>query len=183
MPTYIALLRGVNVGGNTLKMERIREIWSALDFENVRTYVQSGNVVFEAKGPPSSWSRKIEQSLAGETRLPVTVVVRTAAELAKVIAGNPFLKQKDIDRTKLHVTFLGGPKLSSKATKEAIGQLGAIDAGADTFRILGNEIHLHCPNGYGTTKLSNNRIEKVLSQKATTRNWNTVNTLYAMTAG
>jgi len=183
MSTYIALLRGVNVGGNTLKMERIRELWNDLGFKNVRTYVQSGNVVFEAKGPLSTWSRKIEQALAGEARLPVTVVIRAAADLAKVIAGNPFLKDKDIDRTKLHVTFLGGPKLSSKATKDAAEQFGAIDAGADAFRIVGNEIYLYCPNGYGTTKLSNNRIEKVLSQKATTRNWNTVNKLHEMATG
>lgn len=180
MPTYIALLRGVNVGGNTLKMERIREIWSDLGFKNVRTYVQSGNVVFEAKGPPSTWSRRIEQALVPEARLPVTVVIRTAAELAKVIAGNPFLKQKDIDRSKLHVTFLSGADLSSAATKDAVKKLGAIDAGADEFRILGNEVYLHCPNGYGNTKLSNNRLEKVLLLKATTRNWNTVNKLHEM---
>jgi uncharacterized protein (DUF1697 family) len=180
MSTYIALLRGVNVGGNTLKMERIREIWNDLGFKNVRTYVQSGNVVFEAKGPPSTWSPKIEQALAGEARLAVTVVIRTAAELAQVIIGNPFLKQQEIDCTKLHVTFLGGPKLSSTATKAATEQLVAIHSGADVFQIVGNEVYLHCPNGYGTTKLSNNRIEKVLSQKTTTRNWNTVNKLHAM---
>ena len=183
MSTYIALLRGVNVGGNTLKMERIRELWNDLGFKNVRTYVQSGNVVFEAKGPPSTWSRRIEQALAGEARLPVTVVIRAAADLAKVIAGNPFLKQKDIDRTKLHVTFLGGPGLSNAAKKDAVKKLIAIEAGADEFRILGNEIYLHCPDGYGNTKLSNNRLEKALSLKATTRNWKTVNKLHEMATG
>jgi len=91
MAIYVALLRGVNVGGNVIKMERLRELWSALGFENARTYVQSGNVVFEAAGSPAKWSGVIERRLAGEVRLPVTVILRTPAELRRVIANNPFL--------------------------------------------------------------------------------------------
>jgi uncharacterized protein (DUF1697 family) len=173
METYVALLRGVNVGQNTLKMQRLRHLCSELGFKNVTTYVQSGNVIFEAGGPPSSWSSSIDQKLAGETRSSVTVLLRTPGELKKIIARNPFLKEKGIDQSRLHVTFL-----ASAAGKDALKKLSAVNAGADQFRISDKEVYLYCPNGYGRTKLSNNALEKALSVKATTRNWNTVNKLY-----
>ena len=177
MVTYIALLRGVNVGGNVVKMERLREIFSELGFKDARTYVQSGNVVFAAEGSPSSWSGTIERSLAGEIRLPVSVIVRTAAQMKRIVANNPFLKQKTIDRSKLHVTFLGGA-----APREALRKLSAVDCGDDQFRSSAKEIYLYCPNGYARTKLANNRLEKLLSVRATTRNWNTVGRLCEMAA-
>jgi uncharacterized protein (DUF1697 family) len=178
MPTSIALLRGVNVGGNLLKMERLRAICSELGHRNVRTYVQSGNVVFEATATLSKCAAALEKTLAGETRLPVTVILRTRDEIAKILAGNPFLKVEGIDLTKLHVTFL-----ESAASKEALKTLAAIKAGDDEFRSAGKEIYLYCPNGYGKTKLSNNAIEKALAVRATTRNWNSVNRLYEMAMG
>jgi uncharacterized protein (DUF1697 family) len=178
MPTYVALLRGVNVGGNLLKMERLREICSEMGHRNVRTYVQSGNVVFEAAGSVSQCATALEKALSGETRLPVTVLLRTRDEIASILAHNPFLKNKGVDLTKLHVTFL-----RSAATKDGLKKLTALKAGDDEFRAAGTEIYLHCPNGYGRTKLSNNAIEKALALRATTRNWNTMNRLYEMAAG
>lgn len=175
MAKFIALLRAVNVGQNMLKMERLRELCSDLGFKSAITYVQSGNVVFEAAGNTSSCREALEQTLAGETRLPVTVILRTPAELQKVIAGNPFLQDRGIDYTKLHVTFLAGA-----APKDAIQKLSTVRAGVDQFRVAGKEIYLYCPNGYGQTKLSNTALEKALSIRATTRNWNTVNKLYEM---
>ena len=173
MAIYIALLRGVNVGQNTIKMDRLRELWSEFGFKNATTYVQSGNVVFEAEGSPSNWSQAIEQKLAGETRLPVSVFLRTPSELRGIIARNPFLKEKGVDGSKLHLTFL------SRATGEnALKKLSAVNAGTDQFRLSGKEVYLYCPQGYGRTKLSNNALERVLSVKATTRNWNTVHKLY-----
>src|SRR5262245_14261753 len=106
MPTHIALLRGVNVGGNLLKMERLRELCSELDFRNVRTYVQSGNVVFESAGSPGRCLQRLKEKLAGETRLPVAVVLRTASDLRRVLDDNPFLKRRGVDPARLHVTFL-----------------------------------------------------------------------------
>ena len=178
MQTYVALLRGVNVGQNTLKMERLRQLLLELGFTNVTTYLQSGNVVFEAEGSPSSWSSAIEQRLAGETRLPVAVLLRTPEDLRSIIARNPFLKEKGIDRSKLHVTFL-----ARAAEKDALKKLSDVKAGADQFRAYAREVYLYCPNGYGRTKLSNNALERVLSVKATTRNWNTVNKLYEIASG
>jgi len=173
MAIYIALLRAVNVGQNVIKMERLRELWSQCGFKHVTTYVQSGNVVFEAEGSPSNWSQAIEQRLAGETRLPVFVILRTPAELKKIIARNPFLNEKGIDCSRLYVTFLGGA-----SGKDAMKKLSAVNAGGDQFRLSGQEAYLYCPDGYGRSKLSNNALEKALSVKATTRNWNTVNKLY-----
>ena len=175
MATYIALLRGINVGQNILKMDRLRDLCSELRFQNVITYLQSGNVIFEAEGSAASCSQAFEQRLSGETRLPVSVIVRTPAELNEVIARNPFLKAKGIDTSRLHVTFLAGA-----GGKNALETLGAIKAGADQFRLADREVYLHCPGGYGNTKLSNSAIERALSVRATTRNWNTAAKLCEM---
>ena len=105
----------------------------------------------------------------------VTVTVRSAAELADVIAGNPFLEQKGIDVTKLHVTFL-----AKAIAKPTLDKLDALAGTRDQYRLIGREIYLHCPINYGETKLSNNAIEKVLGVGATTRNWKTVTTLREM---
>jgi uncharacterized protein (DUF1697 family) len=175
MTTYIALLRGVNVGGNQLKMERLRAICASLGFENARTYLQSGNVVFEANGSSSKVVKALEEKLAGETRLPVRVLVRSGSDLKRLIAKNPFLKSNSVDRARLHVTFL-----SESPAAAALKRLGALDASQDEFRAAGTEIYLHCPTGYGRSKLSNNNLERLLSLTGTTRNWNTVNTLAEM---
>lgn len=177
MAVYIAMLRGVNVGRNSLKMERLREICMGLGFKNTRTYVQSGNVVFKAKGSPSGWCSKLERALAAEVRLPVAVIVRTPAQMRAIISRNPFLKQRGIDTAKLHVAFLS--EAPGKAVRNA---LTGIAAGSDEHHLSGENIYVYCPNGYGRSKLSNNAIERELGVRATTRNWNTVNMLYAMTA-
>ncbi len=177
MPKYIALLRGVNVGQNLLKMDRLCALTEGLGFKNVKTYAQSGNIVFHAEGSAENCSAASEGKLAGETRLPVVVFVRTPAELKLLIERNPFLKNATIDRKKLHVTFLPkGP------TKEGHAKLGTIPRGADEFRLGRLEVYLHCPNGYGKTKLSNNAIERALAVAATTRNWNTTTKLLEMAA-
>ena len=175
MAIYIALLRGVNVGQNLLKMDRLRGLCAELAFRNVATYVQSGNILFEAAGSASKCCEALEKRLAGETRLPVTITVRTPAELAAIIARNPFLKDSTVDRARLHVTFL-----ADAPAKDGAAKLAAIKAGADRFIVSGKEVYLHCPNGYGASKLSNGAIEKALAVRATTRNWNTVNKLYEM---
>ena len=171
MPSYIALLRGVNVGGNTLRMERLRALCEELGLKDVRTYVQSGNVVFSA----AHWARAIAQVLEGEARLPVSVIVRSSADMARIIASNPFLNEKGIDTKRLHVTFL-----EKTPAKSAIKALDTLPSGTDRFVHVGEEVYVYCPNGYGNTKLSNTAFEKALAVRATTRNWNTVNKLCEM---
>src|SRR5215472_893569 len=173
MTEYIAMLRRVNVGGRTLKMEQLRTWLGSLGLANVRTYVQSGNAVFAAKGEGGVLARKIEAAMARELSQHVPVILKTSAELGAVIKANPFSKEGGIDPSKLHVTFL-----SSSPTKEGLSRLAAIDAGPDRWRAHGTEIYLHCPKGYGRTKLANGAIERALATTATTRNWNSVNKLY-----
>ena len=175
MAIYIALLRGVNVGQNLLSMERLRDICAGLNFKNAVTYIQSGNIVFEAEDSAPDCVTALEKRLGGETRLPVSVMVRTPADLGVIIRRNPFLRDKTVDRSKLHVAFL-----AKEPAKESLPKLSAIKAGTDQFRVSNHEVYLYCPGGYGVSKLSNSAIEKALGLRATTRNWNTVNKLLQM---
>jgi len=175
MAIYIALLRGVNVGGNILKMDRLRELCAQIGANNARTYVQSGNIVFEGQGSVSHWAETLERKLAGESRLPVSVVVRTAAEMSAVLAGNPFLEEKEIDTARLAVTFLPHPP-----TKPALAALSALKIGSERFHCAGKEIYLHCPDGFAKAKLYT--LDKVLAQRTTTRAWNTVTKLCEMSS-
>jgi uncharacterized protein (DUF1697 family) len=175
MPICIALLRGVNVGGNLLKMDRLREVCANLGMKSPRTYVQSGNLVFEAQGSPSRWAETLERRLAGESRLPVSVIVRSATEMKSILAGNPFLNEKGIDTARLAVTFL-----QHAPAKPALAALAALKIGSERFHCAGKEIYLHCPDGFANAKLYT--LDKVLSQKTTTRNWNTVTKLCEMSA-
>ena len=176
MPVCIAMLRGVNVGGNILKMDRLRELCAKLGMKNPRTYVQSGNIIFEAQGSPSRWAAVLERTLAGESRLPVSVIVRSATEMKAILAGNPFLKEKGIDTARLAVTFL-----QRALATPALAALAALKIGSERFHCAGREIYLHCPDGFADAKLYT--LDKVLSQKTTTRNWNTVAKLCEMSAG
>jgi uncharacterized protein (DUF1697 family) len=178
--TYVALLRGINVGGHKMiKMDQLREAFEELGYSDVATYVQSGNVVFKAPGKVlGDLSKKIQEMLLRQFAMAVPVIVRAAEEIGDVARNNPFLKESGIDSTRLHVTFL-----SDTPQKTAVKGLDAIAAGPDRFQCCGQEIYLYCPNGFAETKLSIKAFEKVLSVGATTRNWNTVNKLYAMTRG
>ncbi len=177
MTEYVAMLRGVNVGGNSLKMDWLRQACENLGWQNVRTYVQSGNIVFASPGSALKLAQALKATIDAQTRLPVTVVLRSAAEMEKVVADNPFLKQKGIDLTKLHVTFLG-----KVPVKPPLDRLDALAGTRDHYRLKGSELYLNCPINYGETKLSNAAIEKVLGVGATTRNWKTVTTLHQMAA-
>jgi uncharacterized protein (DUF1697 family) len=171
--TFVALVRGVNVGKNILKMDRLRKLCEDIGMRNVRTYVQSGNVVFEAAGTPEKWSNALEKKLLGECRLNVSVAVRTSRELSAIVDGNPFLKEKGIDAARLAVTFLEEPiALTAKAA------LNALEIGNERFHCRHTEIYLHCPNGFAEAKLY--LLDKVLAQRTTVRNWNTVTKLCEM---
>jgi uncharacterized protein (DUF1697 family) len=177
MPTYVAMLRGINVGsGKIVRMERLRASFEALGFDGVRTYVQSGNVVFESEQKSATGlSKKIEEKIQRDFRFAVPVLLKTSKEMEQIVSDNPLVKEKGIDYSKLHVTFLSDapPKTAAKA-------LEPLATGHERFRILNREIYLYCPEGYGRTKLSNTAIEKKLFVVATTRNWRTVNTLLEM---
>jgi uncharacterized protein (DUF1697 family) len=177
MPSYVAMLRGINVSGSKpVKMDALRASFEALGFENVRTYVQSGNVVFEAKERAAApLGPKIVARIKRDFGFEVPLLVLGAAELARVVDENPFLKQRGVDLTNLHVTFLAGAPAAAGLKK-----MEGVSSGRDAFRCLGTTIYLVCPDGYGNTKLSNNAFERALAASATTRNWKTVTTLAAL---
>jgi uncharacterized protein (DUF1697 family) len=175
MITHIALLRAVNVGNNVLKMEHLRQILAELGCADVNTYLQSGNVLFRAKGTPAQLAARIEKRVNEVTRLPVTAILRTPAELQRIIAANPFVQEAGAALKTVHVTFL-----AAEAPKTAAAAIGKLHSGADRWHVAGANIYLHCPDGYGRTKLNNTALERVLGVRATTRNWSTVTALYAM---
>jgi uncharacterized protein (DUF1697 family) len=177
--TYVAMLRGINVGGrNKIKMPDLQALFVGLGHADVITYVQSGNVVFTSPAKSAAaLASAIEKQIARDLAIDVVAVLRTKAELAKVIAGNPFVRTR-ADLAKLHVTFL--KQLPGAALVRA---LDGHRAEPDEFRVLGREIYLHCPAGYGKTKLNNTFWERRLKIAATTRNWNTVTKLFELTGG
>jgi uncharacterized protein (DUF1697 family) len=179
MTIYVGLLRGINVAGKKIvRMENLRASFEALGFGQVRTYVQSGNVVFEAsKTSTTGLSKKIGEKILSDYGFSVPLILRTSGEMTKVASDNPFLKEKKVDRSKLHVTFLSEPPAVT-----ALKKLNALAPLPDRFHVEGREVYLCCPNGYGRTKLSNAAFERLLSVEATTRNWKTVNTLVGMSA-
>jgi len=160
-------------------MAQLKTSLIALGFKQVQTYIQSGNVIFKTaiRSSPEV-SNRIEKKILIDFGLSITVFSRTADEMAQAIKCNPFLKEKRIDPSKLHVTFLSQVPVPSSLKK-----LAPLALAGDEFRHSGREIYLHCPTGYGRTKLSNNALEKALSVRATTRNWKTVNQLCQIALG
>jgi len=173
------MLRGINVGGQKIvKMESLRRSFETLGFTRVRTYVQSGNVVFEAsKGSSESLPNKIREKILNDYGFSIPLILRTAGEMKTIVRDNPFLKERGIDHSRLQLSFL-----STLPAEAGLRKLDALDALPDRFSVKGREVYLHCPNGYGRTKLSNNALEKLLSVEATTRNWKTVIALVGMSS-
>jgi uncharacterized protein (DUF1697 family) len=173
MTTYVAMLRGVNVGPhNRIKMPALAQLFTDLGHSGVVTYIQSGNVVFTSGSKSSTaLARAIEARIARELGCDVAVLLRTKDELAKVMRANPFLREQ-ADPARLHVTFL-----AEKPDAARVRAVREFDAGADELVVRGRDVYLHCPKGYGTTKLNNGFFEKRLHAVATTRNWNSVGKL------
>ncbi|HLK90909.1 MAG TPA: DUF1697 domain-containing protein [Polyangia bacterium] len=179
MPNYVAMLRGINVSGaKSVKMEALRASFEALGFGNVRTYVQSGNVVFAASERTAApLAGKITARIKRDFGYDVPTLVLRADELARVVEESPFVGKKGIDPAKLHVTFLDGA-----AGAAGLKKMEGVASAGEELRCLGTSIYLHCPDGYGRTKLNNNAFERALRVGATTRNWKTVTTLAQMAA-
>jgi uncharacterized protein (DUF1697 family) len=172
--TYAALLRGINVSGQKkILMKDLAEMFAKLGFENIITYIQSGNVVFQSNSKNNTdITAKIAKGIKKEFGFDVNTEVVDKKELQNIINRNPFLNVKGIDESKLHATLL-----SAAPDKENLNKIAAIDGGKDKIVIAGKTVYLYCPNGYGRTKYTNTVIENKLKVKATTRNWKTLNAL------
>jgi uncharacterized protein (DUF1697 family) len=172
MKTYVALLRGINLGSKKrVAMADLRGLFDDLGAKDVTTYVQSGNVVFRSADGAQKLTGAIERRIRRDLGLSVTVVVLTKAQLTRVLGGNPFAKAKKA-QANLHVTFL-----AEKPPRAKVGKLDPEHGRPDEFRVVGQQVYLHCPNGYGRSKLTNAYFEKQLGVAATTRNWKTVTRL------
>lgn len=175
MFTYIALLRGINVSGhNNIKMAELKQLFVDLSYNNITTYIQSGNVIFTSKEKSTSKIKNniieaVQQSFGYDLK----VLVITKNELKTIFNSNPYLERSTIDITKLCVTFL-----SNNPILESIPQIEALIANnEDEFKIIDKSIYLHCPTGFVRTKLTNNLFERKLKSDATTRNWKTITKL------
>lgn len=179
MTVYIALLRGINVSGQKIiKMEHLRAVFEEMQFEQVRTYIQSGNVVFEAEEQDTSLlEKKIEQKIEQVYSFQVPVIVRTSRELELVVEQSPFDTTELSANEKIYVSFL-----SQEPSAEAVQVLESFESDVDDFHVHGREVYILIRAGYGESLFSNNFLEKKLKVSATTRNWATVNKLIAMAA-
>jgi uncharacterized protein (DUF1697 family) len=167
---YVALIRGINVGGhNRVNMKVLRDAMEKNSFSDVRTYIQSGNIVFRSR---LSNVQKIETAiirlLQENFNVTVSILVRDEKEWARTVKRNPFLKETD-DHTKLLVTFL-----HEKPAAADVKVVSAIEFKNDEFAIDGKDIYLHCRQGYGKSDVPNMFFEKKLKAIGTTRNWRTV---------
>ena len=160
-------------------MAELSSLYTSLGLVDVRTYVQSGNVLFTSmEGDASRLAHGIEKEIERVFGFSVPVFMRQPKDFQRIIANNPFLKRRNEDPAWLYVTFLYSPPPASRLSNLALpGEDG------DEFYVGDQEIFLFCPNGYGRTKLSNTFFERKLHVTATTRNWKTVNALYEMAMG
>jgi len=158
-------------GHNSIKMADLSNLYKDLKFNDVETYIQSGNVIFNLNDniPVSDLSDKIEKEILKRFSYIVPVMIRTVEEMQEVFSSNPFLKEKHFESSKMAVVFL-----HKKLEEEQIQRVININYPPDKFKIIGNEIFIYCPNGFGETKLYTNFFEKKMGVTGTARNWKTI---------
>lgn len=175
---HVALLRGINVGGkNLLPMKELAEMFVAAACQDVRTYIQSGNVVYTAS---ASAARKVpalvEASIGERFGFAVPIQTRSLEELRRIVAGNPLLAEHEPGV--LHVVFLA----QAPTAKQARG-LDPQRSPGDSFVLRGREVYLACPNGVARTKLTNAWFDSRLATVSTSRNWHTTQKLLELAEG
>jgi len=174
MTAYVSLLRAVNLAGNNrVAMADLRRLYQSLGFDDVATYVNSGNVVFAARGTDATrLTKRVERALVARFGFPIDVITRTAGDLRDTIAANPFSQEAEAAPTKVVVVFLAGAP-----TKPEHEALARPIAGPERLRLAGADLYIHDPEGQGRSKL-----KLPLKTPGTARNWNTVTKLAEMAA-
>ncbi len=173
---FIALLRGINVSGQKkIKMTDLKKLFEDVDFTNIQTYIQSGNVIFDSDNPDLKFIKsRIAMKIKSKYGFDVDTIITTNAKLKYVLNHNNFAR-KNAEAEKLYVTFL-----DEKPDYAAVLKLKNTDYKPEDFIIDNDVIYLYLPNGYGKSKLNNNLFETRLKTRATTRNWKTINALYEL---
>src|SRR5262249_10370025 len=175
-PAVICMLRGVNLGNRRMKMDALRAMCEELGFENPRTYVQSGNVVFETKeGNVAKLTKRIEDAIQKKFSFHSDTVLRTAKQMKEAIARNPFAGRKDVVPGKLLVVFLSGDP--GAELKKVIAGIRDVP---EEVVLNGHEIFIYFPNGQARPKLKFAVIDRALKVSWTGRNLNTVMALAKM---
>ncbi len=178
MNTYIAMLRGINVSGQKkIKMADLRAHLAELAFGNIRTYIQSGNIIFEHEETSASYLEdKIKQKILEKYGFEVPVLVKLSADFEHLLSHNPFLKDPAKETKRMYVTFL-----AEEPQAEGLAKLQTVDYAPEEYILEGKEIYFFSPLGYGRAKMNNSFFEQKLKVAATTRNWRTINKLLEMT--
>lgn len=174
MTLYIALLRAINVSGkNIIKMAELKQMFESMGFGKVQTYIQSGNVLFEADAEPAVLRERIEAEIERVFGLTVTVILRTPAELDGVVSRCPFT---EVDQ--LYVVYLEG-----EPTEAGIARLKEFPCQSEQWQIRGQELYVVYGEGAHKSKLTNALIEKRLGMASTARNWRTTLKLVELANG
>jgi uncharacterized protein (DUF1697 family) len=188
MPTHVALLRGINVGGrNRVAMAALREVVRGLGHTEVATWIQSGNVVFtSAEHDPAAIAAALERAIGDQLGVRPRVVALSCLELAQVVAGNPFPGEED--PRLLHAVFWNGPLGPELLAAVAAAQQRSRELGGrDEARVVGTTLYLHTPDGLGRSELAAQLTRmgagRAGGRAATARNWATVRKLLAMCDG
>ena len=183
MPTHVALLRGINVGShNRVAMPALRELMTSLGHTDVATYIASGNVVFTPADPdptPAVLAADLEKAIATTLGVSPRVVVLSCADLARVVADNPYPDQPDHKR--VHAFFLTGETgQEAQAHLERLNRRLGDKLGRDEARVVGRTLYLHTPDGFGTSELAKQLSKPRGPAEGTARNWATVTKLLGM---
>lgn len=173
--TWIALLRGINVvGRRKLLMKDLAAIFERAGFESVRTYIQSGNVVFESgRSSARTLAAEIGELILKQSGFRPHVIVLSVAELARAVRGNPY-PQADADHKSLHLFFL-----SARPARPDLDSLARLKVGREAFELKGAVFYLYTPHGFPQCAL-HDKVERFLGVEATARNWRTANQLLSM---
>lgn len=175
MDRFVALYRGINVGGrNSVKMEALRGMHERLGHKDVSTYIQSGNVVFSARGQPAPIAKKIAARFETEMGFAARVIVVPASRWASLVAESPYAKFSDNNPKAVHAAICEGPP-NTKGLEALLSKAG----GTETFVVRGEVVYLHTPDGLGTSKFAV-AMERASGVSMTARNWRTVESLLKM---
>ena len=176
MPKYIAFLRAINVGGHTVKMDRLRGLFEAMGHSNVETFIASGNVIFDATSQtPAALEKKIAVQLQASLGYEVATFIRTPTELAAIIRYKPFsdAELNAADHT-LYIGFLPEPPSAAARNKLLASATKSYD-----FHIYGREVYWLCRKRFSESEFSGKQLEKTLGLPATLRNSTTVKKIAA----
>jgi uncharacterized protein (DUF1697 family) len=173
---YIALLRGINVGGShMLPMKDLKLLFEQNGCIDVQTYIQSGNVIFRsAISDTERLTKQVTSAVSKQRGFEPRVLVLTRSELERVAANNPFGEAAEDNPRSVHLFFL-----AELAKKADLKSMEALRARTERFALKGKVLYLHTPDGFGISKLAA-RAERFLGVEATARNWRTVTTLLDM---